>query len=1336
MNFDGHQLKHDFAVADLGEFSCAGLLGNDFFSKHQVGISYAAKSLIFPWGHFPLSHASDVERFIQSIDAPTGTWPVDKKLRFSNCDEVRWCSPPHEIAEPCSSVDTEVENPTEVTAASEVAISKVRLALPLEIGVFLREDAYHLVLLKADAPPGTPLIIHGQDIGIGSDPEPTFTVVGRHQQVAVMFKSTGLEMKRLTQERLDTVQVEKMEPEINVMLVNATWEQRILEPEMCPVCGQQEASSGEVCAACEAQIIQQSESPAEEVLDEPKVMSIEEKLNQFDLSEVPIEHLQQFRELLTKHIGAFVFPGEPLGHFTEFEFEIDTGKAHPVKHRPYRLAFAHREFVEKTIKDLLDQGIIYPSTSEWAAPLLLVPKKAENGKTGWRAVIDFRGLNRVTKAQVYPYPVVQDVLDELQGRPFRFCLDISSSYWQCEVEPASRHKTAFVCHMGQFEWARVPFGLKNAGTHFCKMIGQVFGGYLRARGLISFVDDLAGSGPTYEDTFDLLDDTLTVAVCAGIRFNPNKCQFLKHAMIFLGHVISATGVQPDPAKVKCVLELPPPGDTTGVRSFMGMMNFYKKFIIAFAEIARPLFCLTSGDKKRKIEWKQHHQAAFDALKNALISAPCLAYPDFNLDFHLVVYGDKKGIGATLQQRPTEDADRHPIAFFSAKLNPAQQRYSEFQIECYAIVQAVEHFRLYLEGRRFHLYSRQASLKWLFNEAPTKPTLARWVLRLQAFEFTIHNEKGARNPALVHARALLPPPTEETAATPLVEVTVNTVVQRVDCRAPELDMEELRLQQVADPLWKVCVEKLRDQKIELPNYVLDGRGLLYKRDGQRVRLCVPAEKRAAVINHFHSSVWGAHWGTAKMVASLSERFYWPGLRDDVEEHVGSCLDCLLRKPAPTLKPPLQLANAEAEKGVTWSIDIVGPLPVTSKGNKYILTAVDAFTRYPEACAIPDQKAITVVDALVKMIITRYGHIRHLVTDQGSQFTSGLLAQVCAFLNIKHRTTSAYNPKANMVESMYRSLGDFLSIFTCGDEEQEWDDLLPFGLLALRASVHSSTGFSPALLMTGQPISMPWDDLVEPAIVFDKALQLSHAEYLALMKADLWLAKEEAHRRDLGSKLRSQQSGPQGAFPVLRAGDLVLIRNLGHRGKLDPRWKGPYVVLKKLSPLTFELQHKNTGKIVRFHASHLRELRREPRPSRVYVAKGINSPDKSPERGQPPSKSPFSSPNRPAPTKAADQSGGRGRGPGPILIQPPAPPVASSVAVPATSQPAQNASAPSAPTSAPSAPKPVGRGAVRRPAAQGRGRAATNLRDANAPSPARQGADRYALRASTSKPRRFQ
>jgi RNase H-like domain found in reverse transcriptase/Reverse transcriptase (RNA-dependent DNA polymerase) len=215
--------------------------------------------------------------------------------------------------------------------------------------------------------------------------------------------------------------------------------------------------------------------------------------------------------------------------------------------------------------------------------------------------------------------------------------------------------------MGQFEWARVPFGLKNAGTHFCKMIGQVFGGYLRARGLIAFVDDLAGSGPTFGEALVLLDDTLTVAVCAGIRFNPKKCQFFKQAMIFLGHEISATGVKPDPAKVKSVLELPPPGDATGVRSFLGMMNFYKRFVTAFAEIARPLFCLTSGDKRRKIEWNQQHQASFDALKGALVSAPCLAYPDFNLDFHLVVYGDKNGIGATLQQQPDGSTERHPLS---------------------------------------------------------------------------------------------------------------------------------------------------------------------------------------------------------------------------------------------------------------------------------------------------------------------------------------------------------------------------------------------------------------------------------------------------------------------------------------------------------------------------------------------------------------------------------------------------------------------------------------------------------------------------------------------------
>lgn len=786
----------------------------------------------------------------------------------------------------------------------------------------------------------------------------------------------------------------------------------------------------------------------------------------------------------------------------------------------------------------------------------------------------------------------------------------------------------------------MPFGLKNAGAHFCRVMQQSFGA-LASRGLFQFIDDVLGATFTFEDLCLLLVDLFQLAIQLGIKFNPSKCQFLKTYLLFLGHLITPEGVLPDPEKTKSIKLLPAPQTPTAVRSFLGMANFYKRFIPAYSEIALPLFSLTQGSKKKRIVWEHQHQQAFEELKNALTMPPCLMHPDFTRDFHLVVYGNSRGVGAVLEQQPDGGTDRRPVAFYSAKLSGPQQRYSQCQLECLAIVLAVEHFRVYLEGKRFHLYVRQASLTWLFRETPLKPILARWVLRLQAYDFVIHNVKGSQNPAEAHAQAMLPEGAGVTQEAPPV------VIHQVALKTEPLDMSTLKKQQEEDPLWSRFLEMIATDASSRPSYVTDQRGLLYKRDGAKVRLCVPLGSRKAILEQFHDSIWGAHWGTNKMVAAVSDRFFWPGLRKDIEEHVGSCLHCLMRKPAPTLRPPLQLANAETEKAGAWSVDLVGPLPITKRGNRYILTALDTFTRFPEACALPNQKATTVITGLVEIIISRYGHITKIISDQGRQFTSGVFAQVCAMLGVKHITTSAYNPRANMVESMHRSLGDFLSIFTCGDLDRDWDELLPYALLALRASKHASTGFSPAMLMTGRQAAMPWDALVEPEIAYGRELQLSHHEDLELMKADLIMAKEEAHRRDMESKLRTHEKGEQRPLVLLTEGDLVLIRNLGPRAKFDPRWKGPCRVLRRLSDVTYELEHTTTNSVIRFNASHLRELRREPRSKRVYIAGGGVLPP-PPENSRPPK----------APTPQAAP---------PSTLAPPPPPLPPSSPPPSSSPP---------------------------------------------------------------------
>ena len=940
--------------------------------------------------------------------------------------------------------------------------------------------------------------------------------------------------------------------------------------------------------------------------------------------------------LISSYADVFAAPGEPLGRTTLVEHTINTQGHPPIRDKMRRYPQKQLETMDKEVDRMLEQDVIEPSMSPWSSAVVVVTKKDGSA----RMCLDVRRLNKVTKKDAYPIPRIRHALESLNGANWFCTVDLQSGYWQLPLAPEDKEKCAFSVPMrGHFQFKVMPFGLCNAPASFERLMEQVLAGLQYDRCLV-YLDDIIVAGKTIEETVENFEKVLARLRSAGLKLKPSKCTLFAKSVHYLGHVVSSEGISCDPEKVVCVKEWPVPKNVHDVRSFLGLAGYYREHIDSFSGIAEPMFYLTR--KGVKFHWSEACQDAFQKLKEALTSAPVLAYPDPKKEYILDTDASLFGMGAVLSQ--VHDGQERVVAYASKTLNRAQRNYCTTRRELLAVVTFVKHFRHYLYGTKFLIRTDHASLRWLTNFRDPEGVLARWLTTLETYNYEIQHRNGKdhanadslsrRTPRscpredctdCLQTRKPKPEVKQKNHSRPVAGVSAvlpdvravtacSDSVSLVDIAAilnlSSMSWDELAVAQKEDPEIGP-IYKWKQEHVERPtakdvegfdkavrnlwgqwdllvwnNSVLCRRMTLGSTEVKQVLL--PCELRQLIMSDLHDAPVGGHRGIKKTLQSLQSRVYWPGQRQDVRRWCQTCPVCQTLKPGGRRRRhPLQqrLPGYPLER---VAMDIIGPIrPPTKHGNSYILVVEDYFSKFVEAYPLQDHTAQTVADVFVTEWVVRYGVAKELHTDQGAEFDSNLFKEIMRLLDIKKTRTAPYRPQSDgTVERVNRTLKAMLSAYVCHDYDN-WDEYLPYVLLSYRSTVHESTGCTPNLLFLNRECNLPADIFFDPPPETETVP--CPMKYVEWMKQAGRKTHQFVRERLKGSLIRQKRNyDKQAAVKTFAAGDLVYREYLpqAREHKFAHPWKGPYKVLEKIGDVNYKIQPVSGGSSVIVHVDHLK------------------------------------------------------------------------------------------------------------------------------------------------------
>jgi transposase InsO family protein len=953
-------------------------------------------------------------------------------------------------------------------------------------------------------------------------------------------------------------------------------------------------------------LLDDSQSPSTEQAENAP---IEEIVDHVD-SSVPDACRQCLRELLMKYRIAFSLSEHDMGRTTATMHSIDTGDGRPIRQPLRRHPPAHEDVIRQQVDDLLHQGIIEPAQSPWASNIVLVKKK--DGSL--RMCVDYRQVNSVTKKDAYPLPRTDACLDAMSGSVWFSTFDLRQSYHQVPLNPADSDKTAFICRRGMFRYRTMPFGLSNAGATFQRLMDVVLSG-LNMFVCLVYLDDIIVYSSDLSQHLERLEMVLCRLKEAGLKLKPSKCNLMQKSVSFLGHIVSGNGVATDPCKTSLIAKWPTPTNLKNLRSFLGLSGYYRRFVKDYAKIAAPLNKLSRAG--HVFEWTRQCDVAFDSLKTALISPPILAMPDDTGHYILDTDSSDTAIGAILSQ--VQGGHERVIAYGGRSLSRAEINYCITRKELLAMVYFMRYYRQYLLGRKFTVRTDHSAITWLRNTPDPVGQNARWLEVITEYDFDVQHRPGSshgnadaasRHPCLtrggcaaccpLNAR-LVNSQTQADVGVPGVQSLLwdNSAIsaaQKVD--SSFADIYEVVASGATRPDWKTVALWTIQQKVYWHQFdrlsLRDG--VLCRKfesaDGHQFtwQVLLPEIYRTQLISLAHTGMTGGHLGRSRTEEQVQRRAYWCGWRKDVRNELRKCAPCAQyhRGPQPHQTGLNPFPSGEPFECV--SLDITGKHPKSSRGNEYILTVMDSFTKWAEAFPIRNHTAPTVARVLVQQVFSRFGTPRRILTDRGPEFESDLFKELCRWFDIDKVRTTAYQPSTNgMLERFHRTLNTMLAKVVC-DNQRDWDERVPLVMSAYRGSVHETTGYSPNFLMFMHENRAPLDLVLRPP-VDEQSHHTSHDDFVAAAQGRAREAYDIAREHLRRAAERRKDDYDIGVKPAkFSVGQWVWYfyprKRIGKSAKWSRYYGGPHLVVRVITPCNYVIQKSKRSKPQVVHGDKLK------------------------------------------------------------------------------------------------------------------------------------------------------
>jgi hypothetical protein len=812
------------------------------------------------------------------------------------------------------------------------------------------------------------------------------------------------------------------------------------------------------------------------------------------------------------------------------ELTIKVSDDTPVYSNARRLPYAHKEIVQQQITSWLNDGLIRPSNSNYASPIVLAKKKDGTH----RICVDFRLLNKKIIREAYPIPSMDEQIDKLQTCKIFSTLDLKNGFLHVPVNVASRYLTAFSTPYGHYEFNKMPFGLSVGPAVFQKFISTIFYELIKDDIIQIYMDDIIILAQTTNEAIEHLKTVLQIAEKNNLQINWDKCQLLQPRINYLGHIIENGEVRPSKEKSEDVLKFKLPENVKQLQSFLGLSGYFRKFIRNYAMIARPLSDMLRKDAEFKIDEKM--QFAFNTLKQCLADEPVLQLYDPNATFELHTDASKHGFGATLLQKKENDTHFHPIHFMSLKTSEQEAKYDSYSLEVLAIIKALSKFRVYLLGKKIRIVTDCNAFAQTVDKKEINPKIARWMMALAEYDYVIEHRLAQR---MQHVDAL----------SRMYLIT----------NAPNSMIESLRTAQQNDEHIQSIVHILHETPYK--DYIMHN-GLLCKQIDNNNLFVVPNNMQTNIIKQTHER---GHFGTQKVKEMINKEFFIPELKTKTESVIRNCVPCILsnrkRGKEEGLLNPIPKGDLPMD---TLHLDHLGPMPSTNKNYKYILAITDSFTKFVWIFPTKSTEANETIQKL-KTVTDVFGNPRRVVTDKGSAFTSNAFSEFCEQQSINKVTTTTGVPRGNgQIERVNSIIIAVLSKMSL-DAPTKWFNHTSRVQQYINSTYNRAIDTTPFTLMTGTNMKLPDDPQI-------KQLIDDEARIIFQEQRDDIRQQSKAAILKIQQENKNQYNKKRKAAHAYNIDDLVAIQRtqFGTGLKLKQKYFGPYKIIKITGIDRYEVQ----------------------------------------------------------------------------------------------------------------------------------------------------------------------